>query len=89
MIRNMGQRINYQLKDRLGNTVACIPLKRCDLAAIIIEHKGIYYRPIHHNLVSHTAYCVPIEVVKVGEASEIVDGSTRQSDFETEGLSRQ
>lgn len=71
----MTQKISYKLLDELGNRVAEVSLKQKNLGTIVIEHKGVFYRPLHYDLQNHLACCVPVEVIRVGEGNEVDVGA--------------
>lgn len=64
------QQIRYFLHDELGVKVGEVALDSYNYSTIIIEHNKICYRPIHYDLFSKTAVCVPVKKITIEDAYE-------------------
>lgn len=72
--------IRYFLHNEFGVKVDEVTLPSYNYSTIIIEHKNICYRPLHYDLFSRTAICVPVKKIKVEDIHEIARAE-RQSTF--------
>ena len=66
----MTNSIKYFLHDSNGKDVGFVVLRCVNLATVVIHFNGVYYRPLHYNLVERTCVCVPVKIVPVERMNE-------------------